>query len=159
MMCVSCDSFSEELTLPLGGSSPGAPGRGEGQQCRIQVMDQQAQRARQLRFAPTQSETLLWSLLRAKQVCRLKFRRQHPIGPYIADLVCVARRLFIEVDGGYHDFTAQEDLRRESYIKNEGWDIRRFSDEDVNDDVEAVVRGIANHLGLDYDFVRRSERF
>lgn len=120
-------------------------------------MDQQTQRARQLRLGQTKSESLLWSLLRAKQVCGLKFRRQHPIGSYVADFACVARKLVIEIDGGYHDFIAEKDLKRESFIKCQGWDVLRFNDEDVEEDVEVVARGIATHLGLQYDFIRRSK--
>ncbi len=118
-------------------------------------MEQPTQRARQLRGTQTNTEALLWSLLRAKQVCRLKFRRQHPIGPYFADFACVSKKLVIEIDGGYHDFTAEKDLKRESYIKSQGWDVLRFNGEDVEEDIEAVARGIAKHLGLEYDFVRR----
>ena len=63
-------------------------------------------RARLLRENATQSESLLWQLLRRKQLCGLKFRRQHPIGPFFADFACVSRKLVIEIDGGYHDVVA-----------------------------------------------------
>ena len=61
-------------------------------------------------------ESIVWG----KQVCGLKFRRQHPIGPWITDFACVAKKLIIEIDGGYHDFTAEQDLFRESVIETQG---------------------------------------
>ena len=119
------------------------------------MTDEQKLNARQLRAKQTKSEGLLWNLLRAKQVCALKFRRQHPIGPYFADFACVSKKLVIEIDGGYHDYTAEADLQREAFIRKQGWDVLRFNDEDVEEDAEVVARGIANHLGLQYDFELR----
>ncbi len=97
------------------------------------------------------------SRLRDKQTCGRKFRRQHPIGPYFADFACVSSKLVIEIDGGHHDQTADSDLERESFIRKKGWEILRFSDVNVEDDDEMVVRGIAQHLGLRYEFDKRHE--
>ena len=116
---------------------------------------QKTSRARELRKAETKSEKLLWSLLRAKQLCGLKFRRQHPIGPFFGDFACRAKMLVVEIDGGYHDHTAEEDLQREAFLRQEGWDVFRVTAEDVEDDPEAVAVGIARHLGLEFDFIRR----
>ena len=116
----------------------------------------QTKRARSLRRAETKSEKLLWSLLRDKQVCGLKFRRQHPIGPFFADFACVSRKLVVEIDGGYHDAIGENDLSREASIQREGWSFIRFSDLDVEQDPEAVAMGIAKHLGLHYEFQKRS---
>ena len=60
-------------------------------------------RARALRKTQTRSEGLLWSVLRAKQLCGLKFRRQYPIETWIVDFACPEKMLIVEVDGGYHD--------------------------------------------------------
>lgn len=60
------------------------------------------QRARELRNAPTPAEEQLWQRLRRRQVKSCRFRRQHPIGVYIADFCCVERRLVVEVDGPVH---------------------------------------------------------
>jgi adenine-specific DNA-methyltransferase len=61
-------------------------------------------KARALREAQTQAESLLWNVLRARRLCGLKFRRQFPIAPFIVDFACVARKLVVEIDGGYHDY-------------------------------------------------------
>ena len=69
--------------------------------------------ARDRRKNATRSEGLLWSILRGKQLCGLKFRREHPIEPWIVDFACVSKHLVIEIDGGYHDATIENDLRRQ----------------------------------------------
>jgi leucyl-tRNA synthetase len=113
-------------------------------------------RARSLRRTETKTEKLLWSVLRGKQVCGLKFRRQHSIGQCYVDFACVSQKLVVEIDGGYHDEVGEADLRREAIIRQEGWDIIRFSDRDVEDDPEAVAIGIAKHLGLKYEYRKRA---
>jgi very-short-patch-repair endonuclease len=106
--------------------------------------------AREHRKSCTVSEGLLWSVLRARQVCDLKFRREHSIGGFIADFACEAMKLVVEVDGGYHDQTVERDVAREKILRELGWDVLRFSDKDVEEDVEAVARAIATHLRLAY---------
>ena len=113
------------------------------------------QHARSLRKSLTRSEGLLWSVLRAKQVCGLKFRNQHPIGIWTVDFACVEKMLVVEVDGGYHDEVVEEDMEREEQIRALGWDVIRFTDAQVEDDAEAVARMIANHLGVRYSFERK----
>ncbi|QDS98100.1 endonuclease domain-containing protein [Adhaeretor mobilis] len=108
----------------------------------------QTERARPLRREQTKSESLLWALLRGRQCGGLKFRRQHPIGSYFADFACVAQRLVIEIDGGYHDAIGEKDLKRESYLRSHGWQVIRFTDEDVETDVEAVGYTIMRQAGL-----------
>jgi very-short-patch-repair endonuclease len=85
----------------------------------------------------------------------LKFRRQHQIGPFFADFVCVSRKLVVEIDGGYHDLVVESDLSREAFLRKEGWDVIRFDDGDVEDDPEATAIEIAKHLGLKYEFRKR----
>ena len=112
-------------------------------------------RARELRQKQTKSESLLWGLLRGKQLCNLKFRREHPIGPHFADIACVAEKLVVEIDGDYHDHVAIEDLEREAYFRQRGWKIIRFSDKEVEEDVVAVGIAIAKLLELDYEYIKR----
>ena len=119
-------------------------------------LNQKTGRSRSLRATETESERLLWSILRAKQLCKLKFRRQHPIGPFFADFACVERQLVIEIDGGYHEEVVESDLEREEYLNQHGWTVIRFTDKEVEQDAEAVARAIANHLGLTYEFRKRS---
>ena len=116
---------------------------------------QKTGRSRSLRAKQTQSERLLWSILRAKQLCELKFRRPHPIGPFFADFASVQQRLIIEIDGGYHDVVQESDLERERYLNQHGWVVIRFTDEAIEQDAEAVARTIAKHLGWTYGFRKR----
>ena len=105
-------------------------------------------RARNRRQAKTKSEGLLWSVLRAKQLCGLKFRRERPIGPFIVDFACVSRKLVVEIDGGYHDETVERDRTRQELIERAGWEVIRFTDKEVEGDAEAVARAIAKHIGI-----------
>ncbi|MBQ8704435.1 MAG: endonuclease domain-containing protein [Bacteroidales bacterium] len=95
----------------------------------------------------TVAEQLLWDELRnGKTGC--KFRRQHPIGDYIADFVCIEKRLVIEVDGGYHNTMEQrqDDQMRSVDIEKMGYLVMRFSNEDVEYDLSAVMTEIKNKL-------------
>ena len=111
--------------------------------------------ARSLRENQTKSEGLLWSILRARQLCGLKFRRQHPIGPWVTDFACPEKMLVIEIDGGYHDETSDEDIRRQENIQDLGWTVLRFTDKEVEQDAEALVRAIAKELNLPYEIKKR----
>lgn len=111
--------------------------------------------SRKNRKQATKSEGLLWSRLRARQLCGLKFRREHTIGSWIADFACEETRLVVEIDGGYHDHTAEQDLEREQALRTLGWDVLRFSDEEVEQDTDAVCHAIASHLELEYSFQKR----
>jgi ATP-dependent DNA helicase RecQ len=77
-------------------------------------------RVRELRANPSEAEKLLWSVLRAKSVAGIKFRRQHPIEPYIADFYCAKARLVIEVDGESHDARVDYDRDRTAYLTTLG---------------------------------------
>ena len=94
--------------------------------------------ARVRRKGPTPSEGLLWSILRARQLCGLKFRREHPIGGFITAFACETNMLVVEIDGGYHDQIGEQDVAREKIIRELGWDVVRFSDDEVEQDAEAV---------------------
>lgn len=107
------------------------------------------ERTRELRARQTEAESLLWYVLRARRLCGLKFRRQYPIEPFIADFACIEKKLVVEIDGGYHDYVYEGDMTRQEKIEAEGWEVLRFSNEDVHSDVEAVAIAIARHLGLE----------
>ena len=112
---------------------------------------------RQRRQQQTRSEGLLWSVLRAKQLCRLKFRREFSIEHWIVDFLCIAQMLIVEIDGGYHDATIENDLQRQSELERLGWKILRFTDKEVEQDAEAVGRAIAKVLALKFEFKSRAK--
>ena len=99
-------------------------------------------RARQLRNEQTDAEAKLWARLRARQISGVKFRRQHPIGPYVADFCCVEHRLIIEIDGGQHAEQMQSDQRRTAVLKLHGFRVLRFWNNEVLANIEAVLEQI-----------------
>src|SRR5690606_10831634 len=78
----------------------------------------------------TDAEQLVWHHLRNRSLVGWKFRRQHPIGPYVADFVCVEAALVVELDGGQHLDSAADDVRT-SYLRSRGWRVLRFWNNDV----------------------------
>ena len=97
--------------------------------------------ARRLRTDVTDAERKLWHVLRAHRLERLSFRRQVPIGPYIADFVSRRARLVIEVYGGQHaENTA--DVRRDAWFTARGYDVLRFWNNDVLGNIEGVAARI-----------------
>ena len=110
--------------------------------------------ARDLRARQTDAESQLRWVLRGRRLCGLKFRRQFPIGPFIVDFACIEKSQIVEIDGGYHDFTYEDDQSRQRKLESLGWDIIRFCNEDVLEDVEVVAIAIAKHLGLEPEFRR-----
>ena len=103
-------------------------------------------RARQLRRTQTEAESRLWFLLRDRRIAHCKFRRQHPIGPYIADFACVAARLIVEADGGQHA-DSPIDARRTAWLRAAGWEVIRFWNNDPLQQPGAVVERIVQALG------------
>lgn len=99
----------------------------------------------------TDAERILWSRLRRKAFDgENRFRRQHPIGPYIADFACVAAWLVVEVDGDTHG-TEEEvahDRRRDAYIRARGWRVFRVTNLDVYKNLDVVLEGIWRALAL-----------
>jgi very-short-patch-repair endonuclease len=98
--------------------------------------------AKSLRKRPTDAEKLLWWHLRSKQIDGLKFRRQEPIGQYIADFVCFEKRLIIELDGGQHAIEQKKDRKREDWFTKEGFQTLRFWNCDFLKNIEGVIEVI-----------------
>jgi very-short-patch-repair endonuclease len=97
------------------------------------VSTRQRIRARDLRRNSTDAERIIWSILRAHRLNGASFRRQVPIGPFIADFVCHAAGLVIEIDGGQH-FEPEDlarDRRRDEFLKAKGYRVLRFSNLDA----------------------------
>ena len=103
--------------------------------------------ARRLRRDMTNAETILWSRLRRGGLNGQKFRRQHPIGPYIVDFACVQALLVVEVDGATHA-TPEEiayDRRRTRFLRKQGWFVYRATNPDIYENLNGVLEGIAAH--------------
>ena len=88
--------------------------------------------ARKLRRAATDTETILWRALR-EALPEMRFRRQHPIGRYIADFACPAKKLVIELDGGHHAERHAANALRTTGLRRRGYRVLRFWNNDVID--------------------------
>ena len=103
---------------------------------------------RQLRKEMSKAEAMLWMRLRRNAIAGHKFRRQHPVGPYILDFACCAKRLAIEVDGQTHlsDEVRVYDWRRRADLSSLGWREIRVTNEDVLFNLDRVVEHIGCEL-------------
>jgi very-short-patch-repair endonuclease len=106
-------------------------------------------RAKAMRREMTEAEFALWNKRREANRHGFKFRRQHPIGDYVADFAHVRKRLVIEVDGETHG-SAEElehDRRRTEFLNAEGWTVIRFTNTDIYENVSGVVEMLLARLG------------
>jgi adenine-specific DNA-methyltransferase len=96
-------------------------------------MPDNLQKRRELRGNSTDAERRLWRHLRDRRFEEFKFRRQHPVGPYIVDFICVRRGVVIEVDGSQHyeDEGVLRDERRTAYLEAQGLRVLRFTNTEV----------------------------
>ena len=96
---------------------------------------------------PTDAEKLLWEYIRAKQLS-VKFNKQHIIRDYIVDFVCIEKKLVIEVDGGYHSEYEQieKDEFRTERLRDMGYNVIRFKNEDVIENLPEVLNTIKQQL-------------
>jgi len=103
--------------------------------------------AKENRRHPTEAESVLWEYLRAGEL-GLPFKRQHIIGEFIADFVCLPAKLIIEVDGGYHQLPEQQasDEERQRWLESKGFTVLRFTNEEVICDTDNVIETIEQHL-------------
>ena len=105
-------------------------------------------RARELRRNQTKAELKLWMRLRGRQL-GAKFRRQYRIGPYIADLCCVERRLVVELDVGQPSEQIQADRKRSAFMTSRGFRVLRFWNDQVLRETYGVLEQILAALGED----------
>jgi len=104
--------------------------------------------SRNLRKNQTDAENLLWRHLRGKQLEGLRFRRQHPLGRYIVDFVCLEKRLVLELDGGQHgeEEGTIKGKERDHWLTTEGYRVLRFWNNDVLTNLEGVMDMIWSHV-------------
>ncbi len=102
--------------------------------------------AREQRKNPTKSEQVLWQALRGKKLDGIKFRRQQPIGPYIADFYSSVYRLVIEVDGGIHKMQREADAERDEMMKTLGLNVLRLPAELVENDLLCAIEKIREKI-------------
>ncbi len=142
---VDFDPVRAKMNLP---SPPGRGAGGEGTQPSLRtnppIPTELLDFARQLRRQATDAETLLWRLLRGRQLANVKFRRQYAFPPYILDFYCHELKVAVELDGGQHNEDAgrRRDARRDEYLAEQGIRVLRFWNNDVLGETEAVLEAI-----------------
>ena len=104
------------------------------------------QRARSLRQNMTEVERRIWQMLRSHQMAGYRFRRQVPIGRYIADFVCHETRLIVKIDGGQHDRASPQEAERSGFLQSEGYRILRFWNNEVLANLDGVYETLATEL-------------
>lgn len=104
--------------------------------------------AKHLRNNMTESEKLLWSILRMKKFDGFKFRCQHPVYRYILDFYCHEKRLAIEIDGKVHDSQKEYDRYRDEFLKSLDIITLRIKDEDVLNNIDFVKNRIKEFLSV-----------
>ncbi|MCP4995282.1 MAG: endonuclease domain-containing protein [Gammaproteobacteria bacterium] len=102
--------------------------------------------SRNLRKNMTDAERMLWAKIRGRQLQGFHFRRQHPIGDYIVDFICLELKLIIELDGSQHMEQQQYDMKRSQWLLKNGFKVIRFWNNEVFDDLDGVMHAIYGHL-------------
>ena len=138
-------SLDELLPSPLG---RGAGGEGVKGESKKPVPQDLLEFARQLRKEQTDAERLMWSLLRDRRLAGFKFRRQHPIEPYVLDFYCHEARLAVELDGGQHNApdARAHDEQRTSFLESQGIRMLRFWNSDVLNNIDGLLQAIYDAL-------------
>ncbi|HNW81698.1 MAG TPA: endonuclease domain-containing protein [bacterium] len=112
--------------------------------------------ARNLRNNQTGSEKIFWDAVKQRKIMDLRFMRQHPVTFlydnrerfFIADFYCAKKRLVVEIDGGIHEKQKDYDELREYIIKSLGYKMIRFTNEEINHDLDNVVKKLEKELSL-----------
>jgi len=102
--------------------------------------------ARRSRSAPTEAEAALWGLLKERRLHGFKFRRQVPIGSYVADFACHALKLVIEADGGIHRLTEARDADRDAWLAEAGYTVLRFNNSAILYNPNLVFDAVRRHV-------------
>lgn len=92
------------------------------------------------------AEKMVWDSLRNRQLLGFRFRRQHPLGTFVADFVCLEAKLIVELDGSQHREQQSEDAQRTKWLESQGFRVIRFWNYEVLEEFENVLEGIGNAL-------------
>lgn len=101
--------------------------------------------AKEFRRTMTEAEKKLWARLRNRQIENAQFRKQVPVGPFIADFCCLKARLVVEVDGGQHE-TSPCDRERDAFLARNGYRVLRLWNNEVMGNIEGVAETVARSL-------------
>ena len=126
---------------PLAGEGTRSRSERGGEGLSLPTREELLVRAKWMRANPTEAEKRLWSILRAKRLVGYKFKRQLIIYPYITDFVCLSERLIVEADGSQHA-DDQGDLRRDAFLRGQGFRILRFWNNQVLGEPDSVAAAI-----------------
>jgi very-short-patch-repair endonuclease len=110
-------------------------------------------RARELRKFSTEAEARLWAALRSRRLGGVKFRRQFPLGSFIADFASTRHRLVIEADGGQHA-DSEADRQRTRWLEAHGWRVLRFWNNDILANLDGVLATILMTLDAEEPLAR-----
>jgi very-short-patch-repair endonuclease len=111
-------------------------------ECRHRVHPRLLEHARQLRRPMTPAEAKLWRQLRGRQITELKFRRQHPLGPFVVDFYCPNAKIVIEIDGDSHALQEKYDRERTDWLNARGYRVLRFFNREVLQNIDGVLTKI-----------------
>lgn len=103
-------------------------------------------RSRKLRNNATEAEKRLWQHLRNRQLRGVRFNRQFPVGQFICDFACREHRLIVELDGGQHSVATEYDDRRTRFLVSQGYQVIRFWNNEVLENIEGVLMRIRESL-------------
>jgi very-short-patch-repair endonuclease len=98
--------------------------------------------ARELRRRMNAVESALWERLRNRRQCHFKFRRQHPLGPYVADFWCPVAKVVVELDGVTHRERKTRDEARDAWMSEQGVLVLRFENRELDESIETVLNRI-----------------
>ena len=138
------NATSDNILPPAGGVREGLPSYMTADTINYHLLKDFA---RENRYHPTEAESILWNCLKGYSL-HYPFRRQHIIGNFIADFVCLPKKLIIEIDGGYHQLPEQQisDEERTLWLEQQGFKLIRFTNEEIIGNIETVINKITEYL-------------
>ena len=138
---------NEAISTPSGGKGAGTFRKPLYETANVMTYGKLKDFANENRKNPTQAESILWDYLKGKQL-GVSFRRQHVIGEYIADFICLSHHLIIEIDGNYHQLPEQQssDEERTKRLEELGMKIIRFTNDEIIGNIEMVINKIKEQI-------------